>query len=233
MTLTSFESDAGSSDVRCGVHVGPKLNFTEGFKTNKVGRFGMAFSSVKGKTMLCSVSSDDIDVDGAAMPEFLRRCEAIVRAKTTFMVMCCSGVKNVLTAELRRFPAMFALYLGSDGNMSLVYSLGRKLDVRAFDLQYRDGQFYSSDGNVISKKIPPGGETVDFEIGPQSPPTITIDAGRRACVEFRSSDCAIKAGITIETDNILGLSDCLKAVAQGRKGSWRAKETDSGPSTDF
>ena len=232
MSLVSFESDAGFNNLGCGILVQPSQNFQE-FRTNAKGEVSLVTSRAHSRSQLYSVASANVDVDGAAMPEFLRRCEAIVRAKTTCMVMCCSGVKSVFAAGLRRVPAMFALYLGPDGNMSLVYSLGRGLDVRAFDLQYRDGQFYSSDGNVISKKFPPGGETVDFEIGPQSPPTITIDVGRRACVEFRSSDCAIKAGIRIEMDNILGLSDCLKAASQGREVSWRSKGTYSSPRADF
>ncbi len=232
MSLVSFESDARFSNISCGIHVQPSRNFQE-FRTNATGKVSLVTSSSLSRAQLCSVSSTNMEVDGVAIPEFLRRCEAIVRAKATYMVMCCSGVKSVFAPGLCRVPAMFALYLGADGNMSLVYSLGRGLDVRAFDFQYRDGQFYSSDGNVISKMIAPDGKTVSFDIGPLSPPTITIDVDRRACVEFRSSDFAIKASIMIETDNILGLSDCLKAVAQGRKGSWRAKETDSSPRTDF
>lgn len=105
--------------------------------------------------------------------------------------------------------------------MSLMYSIGRDRDVSVFDFQYRDGQFYSPEGKKIDEPFV-SGEVKSFDEGRQNSPLITTDEkSRSVSISFPARETL--ANIRINMENISSLSDCLKAVSQGEKCSWKAK----------
>lgn len=154
--LNSISCASNGCDLRYGIRVYTKYLTTDSWVTNMTSRIpdGVEHNVFRTERIVSFCLGDRERPDEVGVPKFIEQADILVRQRHPAAIMCSAGIMCDLLHSNSVQKASFAVYVDSEGNLTVAYSNEAKQVIYLKDFKYEKGALYGSVGNEINMNHP-------------------------------------------------------------------------------